>query len=51
VKEDADFLEVLRWTMVATNSFFSMLYRGGIWLSVDTAKVVVANGYKAIAPC
>ena len=48
VPAEADLARVLQWTLDASNKFFSGLYRGGIWMTREYAKVVVPNGYKAV---
>ena len=45
---ETDLARVLQWTLDASNKFFSGLYRGGIWMTREYAKVVVPNGYKAV---
>ena len=51
VPKDGDhrnIIRVLSFTLEAFNGFFKLLYRSGIWITSEAAKVAVVQGYKAV---
>lgn len=54
VAKDGDhrnIIMVLSFTLEAFNGFFKLLYRSGIWITSEAAKVAVVQGYKAVVIC
>ena len=45
-----EFVDLLCWTLNAANELFSELYRSEIWLTQETSRRAVENGYKLADP-
>lgn len=45
-----EMLDVLRWSMLATNRFWRCIYGSGIWLSRDQATQLVKDGWAFTVP-
>ena len=47
---DRNLVELMKWALLAANTFFSLLHGAGLWLDRDTASAVVYYGYALGAP-